>query len=77
MEVLFTFFRIISSFSIDILYEISMVNRLFNFDLEKKEVIVKEHKIEGIQGITVYKNKPKDEEIKFLLKKRKKSKIMK
>ena len=63
MEVLFTIFRIISSFSIDILYEISMVNKLFSFDLEKKEVIVKEHKIEGIQGITVYKNKPKDEEI--------------
>ena len=43
MEVLFTFFRIISSFSVDILYEISMVNRLFRFDLEKRNVILKEN----------------------------------
>ena len=42
MEVIFTLFRIISSFSVDILYEVSMVNRLFNFDLNKKNVIVKE-----------------------------------
>ena len=42
MEVIFTLFRIISSFSVDILYEVSMVNRLFNFDLNKKNVILKE-----------------------------------
>ena len=36
MEVLFTIFRMISSFSVDILYEISLVNNLFNFDLNKK-----------------------------------------
>jgi len=36
MEVIFTFFRLISSFSVDILYEISLVNRLFKFDLDKK-----------------------------------------
>ena len=41
MEVLFTLFRIISSFSVDILYEVSMVNGLFNFDLEKRNVIIK------------------------------------
>ena len=43
MEVLFTLFRIISSFSVDILYENSMVNGLFNFDLEKKNVIIKDN----------------------------------
>ena len=42
MEVIFTLFRIISSFSVDILYEVSMVNRLFNFDLNKKNVVLKE-----------------------------------
>ena len=44
MEVLFTLFRIISSFSVDILYEISLVNNLFNFDLTKKVVILKDKK---------------------------------
>ncbi len=42
MEVIFTIFKIISSFSVDILYEISLVNNLFNFDLNKKVVILKE-----------------------------------
>ena len=42
MEVLFTIFRVISSFSVDILYEISLVNNLFNFDLDKKIVILKD-----------------------------------
>ena len=46
MEVVFTIFRIISSFSVDILYEISLVNNLFNFDLNKKNVILKEKKSE-------------------------------
>ena len=42
MEVIFTIFSTISSFSVDILYEISLVNNLFNFDLNKKNVILKE-----------------------------------
>ena len=46
MEVIFTIFRIISSFSVDILYEISLVNNLFNFDLNKKVVILKDKKSE-------------------------------
>ena len=41
MEVIFTLFRVISSFSVDILYEISLVNNLFNFDLKKKLVLMK------------------------------------
>ena len=40
-----------------------MVNRLFNLDLEKKEVILKEPKLNEIQDISVFKNKPKIEEI--------------
>ena len=43
MEVLFTLFRIISSFSVEILYEISLVNKLFDFNLDKKLVILKEN----------------------------------
>ena len=50
MEVIFTIFRIISSFSVDILYEISLVNTLFNFDLNKKKVILKDKKSEKINS---------------------------
>jgi hypothetical protein len=46
MEVIFSIFSIISSFTVDILYEISLVNNLFNFDLDKKVVILKEKKSE-------------------------------
>ena len=44
MEVLFTVFRIISSFVVDILYDISLVNNIFSFDLNKKTIIMKEKK---------------------------------
>ena len=36
MEILYTFFNIISSFITEILYDKSLVNNLFSFDLEKK-----------------------------------------
>ncbi len=42
MEVLFTLFRVITSFAVDILYEISLVNNLFNFNLDRKAVILKD-----------------------------------
>ena len=41
MEVVFSLFRIICSFPVDILYDISLVNNLFNFDLEKKLIMKK------------------------------------
>ena len=41
MEVVYTIFRIFTSFSVDILYEISLVNRLFNFDISERKVIIK------------------------------------
>ena len=63
MEVLFTLFRIISSFSVDILYEVSMVNRLFKFDLDKKNVILKDNIIEKIKTISSCKTKENYEEV--------------
>ena len=54
MEVIFTFFRLISSFSVDILYEISLVNRLFKFDLDKKNVILKENDQNNFKQIKVF-----------------------
>jgi len=41
MEVVFTLFRIMCSFSVDILYDISLVNNIFNFDIEKQLVLNK------------------------------------
>ena len=45
MEFIFSFFRIISSFLTETLYEKSLVNSLFSFDLDKKTVSIK--KIKG------------------------------
>ena len=64
MEVVFTLFRIVTSFSVDVLYDISLVNNLFNFNLEKKVVILKEKKIRqniALKDIppTIYNNKRK------------------
>ena len=44
MEVVFTLFKVVSSFSVDILYDISLVNNLFSFDLDKKIIILKDKK---------------------------------
>ena len=62
MEVIFTLFRIISSFSVDILYEVSMVNNLFNFDINKKNVILKERKeTEDMKVSLTFRRKGKKE----------------
>ena len=63
MEVLFTLFRIISSFSVDILYEVSMVNRLFKFDLDKRNVILKENIEEENKTKSSLKRREKYEEM--------------
>ena len=42
MEVFFSLFRIISSFLTDTLYETSLVNHLFSFDLDKKVLLLKD-----------------------------------
>ena len=44
MEVIYMCFKIISSLITDLLYEKSMVNNLFSFDLDKKIVLIKEFK---------------------------------
>ena len=41
MQFIYSFLRIISSFSVHILYETSLVNNLFEFNLDKKLVIIK------------------------------------
>ena len=41
MEVVFSFFRIISSFLTDNLYEQALVNNLISFDIDKKTIKTK------------------------------------
>ena len=45
MEFIFSFFRIIASFLTETLYEKSLVNSLFSFDLDKKMVLIRNSKI--------------------------------
>jgi len=42
MEVVFTLFRIMTSFTVDILYDISLINNLFSFNLDRKAIILKD-----------------------------------
>lgn len=44
MEVFYSFFRIISSFLTQTLYEQSLINHLFKFDMDKKIVLIKKKK---------------------------------
>ena len=63
MEVIFTLISIISSFSVDILYEISLVNNLFNFNLDKKVVILKERKDDNKKLYSTIKDKKSSQNI--------------
>ena len=56
MEVIFALFRIISSFSVDILYEISLVNHLFKFNMSKKEIELKINNGEVVSQIDFKQN---------------------
>ena len=49
MEVVFSLFRIISSFLTDNLYEQALVDNLFSFDLDKKIVLLKEKKNNNLE----------------------------
>lgn len=40
MEILYTFFKIISSFIIDMLYHKSLINNLFSFDIDRKLILI-------------------------------------
>ncbi len=42
MEIILSLFKIVSIFLTDLLYEKSLINHLFSFDLEKKVIIIKD-----------------------------------
>ena len=46
MELLFTLLNMICSLSVNILYEISLVNNIFDFNIKKQLIILKEKKIQ-------------------------------
>ena len=56
MEILFTFLNIVSSFVTEVLYDKSLVNDLFSFDLNKKTVIFNSSKYMDEQNITLKNN---------------------
>ena len=61
--VILSIFEVISSFSANLLYEISLINNLFEFDMNKKLVIVhNKYKNKLIKNV---KNKNSNEEIKI------------
>ena len=47
MEILFTFLNIISSFVTEILYDKSLVNDLFSFDINKKMIVINKNKVKN------------------------------
>ena len=64
MEILYTVLNIISSFVTEILYDKSLVNNLFSFDLNKKYVVfnhAKHKKLQQNENITIIDNKNNDE----------------
>jgi hypothetical protein len=44
MEIIFSFFKLISSIMTDTLYETSIINHLFSFNLNKQIIVLKENK---------------------------------
>ena len=79
MEVVLSFFKIISSFSINIIYDKSIVNNLFDFDLDRKVIMIKNDKdkeknklnIIGLNQEQKSRNDPTQFETKKKLKKKK------
>ena len=49
MEILFTFLNIISSFITEVLYDSSLVNNLFSFDLNKKYIVFNKARFKNMQ----------------------------
>lgn len=56
MEVCFSFFKIVTSFLINTLYEKSIVNHLFTFDIDKKIVLIKKEKVKKKVKININSN---------------------
>ena len=59
MEVFFSIFRIIATFLAQTLYETSIVNHLFSFDLDKKIVLIKDKKKRKKDNDSLFNESPK------------------
>ena len=49
MEIIYSFFNLIASFLTDISYEKSIVNQLFKFNIDKREIIIRKNKNRNIR----------------------------
>jgi len=56
MEVVYSFSKVLLILMADILYDISLVNNLFSFNIDKKQIIIKDLKIKEIENISSGKN---------------------
>ena len=56
MEVFYSFSKVVLVLMTDILYDISLVNNLFSFNIDKKVIIIKNLKIKEIENISSGKN---------------------
>ena len=62
MEIIYSFFDLLCSFVVDILYEKTIANNLFSFDINKKNILIKKRKILLFKFIDD-KNEEKEEKI--------------
>ena len=56
MEVIYSVFKVLLILMTDILYDISLVNNLFSFSIDKKVIIIKNLKNKEIENISSRKN---------------------
>ena len=58
MEVVYSFLKVILILITDILYDVSLVNNLFSFNFDKRQIIIKNLKSKEIDKISSGKNDP-------------------
>ena len=58
MEVVYSFLKVILILMTDILYDVSLVNNLFSFNFDKRQIIIKNLKSKEIDKISSEKNNP-------------------
>ena len=76
MEMIYSFFSLICSLIVDILYERKIINNLFSFNIDKKLILIKESKNSEIKFNNDKNIEDENETQKILFKKAKKKKII-
>jgi len=74
MEVFFSFFNVIASFLTDTFYDQSLVNHLFEFDIDKKTILLKKPKLKKNKN-AFQNNQPKIYDVKKVSKSSKRNSV--